>query len=408
MSENVNIVPFVAPEPEAFPLKPIAQRFRFRPSAEIPARPWQYPKTFLRKYLTVTFSPGGCGKSTLAMIEACAIALDRPLMGIQPIESGPVLIFNGEDPMEELEMRLAALIAEHGDRHRFTGQDLEQNLFLNSGRDTDWIVIRQQRDGLTIAEPKVESIKDFIRENGIIHIVVDPFISTHEVSENDNPAINAAATLWVNIGHETNCSIHLIHHAKKTNGQDVSEESARGAKALTDKARITRFLQPMSDEQAKLYDINPADRFEYVRMNDGKVNLHRRSGVPSWFRLRGVPLDNGEEVQTCEPWTPPDSMDGVTAFDLIRVQAKVRAAAEAGRPLRADPQASHWVGKVIAEVLGLDLSEKQNKTRVKDLLRRWMQTGALDRKDYYHERTGREVPVVVAGGGDLPEDQGAF
>lgn len=399
MSEKIAAIrpDFIIPEPEVYAPKPIAKAFVFRRSEEIPPRPWQYPKLFLRKYLTVTFAPGGAGKSTLAMAEALAIALGLPIMGAQPIESGPVLIFNGEDPEEELEMKLAALIEEHGPRLGFTGKDLEGRVFIASGRDNDWVVIRQHRDGLEICEPKVEAIEDFIREHGIIHVVVDPFISTHEVSENDNPAINAAATLWVNIGHRTNNSIHLVHHAKKTNGAEVSEDSARGAKALTDKARITRFLQPMSEEQAKLYDINPANRFEYVRMNDGKVNLHKRSGLPTWFRLVGVPLGNGEEVQTCQPWTPPDSFDGVTAQDLMRVQAKVRTAFDAGQPFRADPQASSYAGKVIAETLGLDWGEKTTKTKCKDLLRRWIGAGALERQEWLDARQGREVPVIAVG-----------
>jgi hypothetical protein len=378
------------------PPKPIAEPYVYRHSSELPPRPWQYPGTYLRQYLTVTSAPGGGGKTSLAMVEAVAIALGKPLLDAVPFESGPVLIFNGEDPREEIELRLAAIVEQHGPRHGFTGKDLEGRVFIASGRDNDWVVIKQGASGL-ITEPRADEIETFIREKRIIHVMIDPFISTHEVSENDNPAINAAATLWVNIAHRTNSAMHLNHHAKKTNGAEVTEDSSRGAKALVDKARVTRFLQPMTEQQAEMFGIDPNDRFGFVRINDGKVNLRPRTGAATWVRLVGVVLGNGETVQTVIPWKPPSHLSGVTVEALVEVQRRVKEAVEADKPLRRDNRSGDYVGHVVADVLGLDRDAKPTKPKVKSLVNTWFKNGALVDRQWFDKRAGRSVSTVDVG-----------
>jgi hypothetical protein len=44
---------------------------------------------------------------------------------------------------------------------------------------------------------------------------------------------------------------------------------------------------------------------------------------------------------------------------------------------RADQRAENWAGKVVAEVLGWDLSDRAAAAAVKNLLRVWISTAAL-------------------------------
>jgi len=85
-----------------------ATPFKPRDPATIPPRRWIYGKHYIRQFLTETVAPGAYGKSTLAMTEALAIVTGRPLLGITPDERTRVWYWNGEDPLEELERRLAA------------------------------------------------------------------------------------------------------------------------------------------------------------------------------------------------------------------------------------------------------------------------------------------------------------
>jgi hypothetical protein len=70
----------------------------------------------------------------------------------------------------------------------------------------------------------------------------------------------------------------------------------------------------MSPEEAKTFGIPEEDRRLYVRVDRAKVNIARAAGGAKWFRLVGVPLGNatdlytaGDEVQTAEPWKPPET-----------------------------------------------------------------------------------------------------
>ena len=70
----------------------------------------------------------------------------------------------------------------------------------------------------------------------------------------------------------------------------------------------------MSPEKAKTFGIPEEDRRLYVRVDRAKVNIARAAGGAKWFRLVGVPLGNatdlytaGDEVQTAEPWKPPET-----------------------------------------------------------------------------------------------------
>src|SRR5262249_54521922 len=82
-------------------------------------------------------------------------------------------------------------------------------------------------------------------------------------------------------------------------------------------------LSKMSLEESRELGIDECDRWRYVRVDSGKVNIAPAAATANWFRLVGVPLGNanttypsGDEVQTVEPWTPVDPMALVADGDL--------------------------------------------------------------------------------------------
>src|SRR5262245_34230284 len=56
-----------------------------------------------------TVAPGGTGKSSLEMVEGVSMATGRNLLGEEPRERVRVWYHNGEDNMDELNRRLAAI-----------------------------------------------------------------------------------------------------------------------------------------------------------------------------------------------------------------------------------------------------------------------------------------------------------
>ena len=235
-----------APPPAAAPRTIRATPFQWREAATIEPRDWLYGHHLIRKFLSATVAPGGMGKTQLIIAERLALATGRPLLG-EATKRCKVWYWNGEDPRDELDRRFLATCLHYG----ISQADLEGRLFVDSGRDTPIVIAREERAGLVIAEPVVAAVIAAIKENGIDVFTVDPFVSSHEVSENDNAKINAVARQWAAIADECNCAIELVHHVRKTGGAEITVEDARGASALHDAARSMRALNRMSDDEAK-------------------------------------------------------------------------------------------------------------------------------------------------------------
>ncbi len=349
-----------------------ATPFQWIDPAAIPPRAWIYGWHYIRKFIATTISPGGIGKSSLIIVEALAIATGRALLGITPNESTRVWIWNGEDPRKEMQRRIMAAVM----HYELRPEEIEGRLFLDSGRETPIVIARQTRDGAQIAEPVVEAVEQTILENGIGVFVVDPFVSSHEVTENDNNAINTVATVWAQIADETGCAIELVHHARKGQGGEVTVEDGRGASALLSKARATRALNAMTDEEAEKARV--MNRRLHFRYFDGKANLAPPADNSTWLRLASVDLGNAradrpaDSVGVVTSWRWPDPFEGVTTKDLKAVQILVSK----GR-YRENSQAKDWVGLAVAEALKLDAKDKADRDQIKKLLKTWIKNGSL-------------------------------
>jgi hypothetical protein len=88
----------------------------------------------------------------------------------------------------------------------------------------------------------------------------------------------------------------------------------RGASGIKDAGRLVYTLTPMSEEEARQFSIEQADRRFYVRLDSAKVNILPPARAAAWFKLVSIPIGNstadypaGDHVQTVEPWTPPDA-----------------------------------------------------------------------------------------------------
>lgn len=342
--------------------------------ATIPPRAWVYGDHLIQRFISTTIAPGGVGKSMLGIVEALAIATGRPLLGVKPVERARVWYWNGEDPVEELDRRIMAACLHYD----ITKEEIEGWLYVDSGRVTPICVAIQARTETKIAFPVVQDIKETIRAFGIKVLIVDPFVSCHEVQENDNGAIHSVVTVWAQVADETDCAVDLVHHARKGQGGEVTVEDARGASALLGKARAARTLNVMTEKEAEAADVDIAHRRFYFRTYGGKANLAPPSDRSDWYRLASMDLGNGtadrpsDSVGVATVWKWPSAFDGVTVADLVAVQHRVN-----GGRYRESSQADEWVGYVVAEILHLDADKKADNARIKALLKTWFGNGML-------------------------------
>jgi hypothetical protein len=214
----------------------------------IPPRKWLFGRHAIRQFLSATIAAGGAGKTSNALAEAVAFVTGRDILKDHLITSGRSWYIGLEDPLEEYQRRVAAIVLHHG----LTPTEVAAGLFLDSGRDQDFIIGREGRSGIIIADPLVESIVQCIRTNNIAHVTIDPFVACHAVRENDNSAIDAVARVWADIADRTGAAIELVHHVRKlAPGQEMTADDARGASAMVGKARSVRLVTGMTKEEGR-------------------------------------------------------------------------------------------------------------------------------------------------------------
>jgi hypothetical protein len=354
--------PITTPEPIR------ATPFTWRVEAEIPRRMWLYGRHLLRRFVSVDVAAGGTGKSSVKIGEALAMSSGRDLYGVE-IHDGPlnVWLYNLEDPAEESERRIHATAK----WFHIKPEDVDGRLFVDSGRDQRCVIATETEYGARIAQPVYEQIKAQLLERSIDALIIDPFVSSHEVSENDNRAIDAVVKAWGRLADECNCSINLVHHVRKGNGQESNADSARGAKALVDAARSVQVFNRMSPDEASLAGIAEDQRGFYFRVQNDKANLAPPDKA-AWYRMNNVSLDNGDQVGVACPWKWPELFEGISTRHLIAVQKAV----EQGE-WQADPRSKgKWVGVAIANVLDLD-PEKCRK-RIGKIFAEWVENGAFE------------------------------
>jgi hypothetical protein len=350
-----------------------ATPYSWPPSQSIPPREWIYGRHLIRGFVSATVAPGGVGKSSLLFAEAISMVSGRALLhGVAPLSPLNVWIWNGEDPLVELNRRVAAT-AKH---YRLRQEDCQGRLFVDSGREMKLVIAETQKGGTVIFRPIVKAIKETIAEHRIDVVVIDPFVSSHRASENDNNAIDAIAREWADIADKTNCAIELVHHVRKVGDVEVTVEMARGASALISAARSARVLNPMAADKGKKAGVE--NRRGYFRVNYGKSNMSPSSDMAAWYHMQSVDLENrgpyqdGDSIDVVTQWKWPDPLEDVTAKDLQAVLQAVGA----GR-WRESPQAKDWVGRAVAEAMGLDVEDEQAKAKIKGLLKIWIKNGDL-------------------------------
>ncbi|MCK1526188.1 AAA family ATPase [Bradyrhizobium sp. 17] len=354
---------------------------------KLPRRDWLFAQHYIRKYVSVTVSPGGLGKTSNSVVEALAMVSGRPLLSCDG-DGGlsnrlRVALFNGEDPRDEMERRIEAARL----HYKLKREDVA-GLFLDVGREQELVLMEETRRGVDPRQPIVEAVVEHIMANGIDAMIVDPFVSSHRVNENDNGAIDRVAKLWGQIADRTNCAIELVHHLRKLNeNKEATIDDARGAVALIGAARSVRLLNRMSPEQAKEAGVPPHDTSSHFYVITGKANMTKQDNRRAWRKLESVGLGNGDgltrpqdHVGVVTPWNWPSKAEtAATAAGAVTPEQMelilVRLENQTWKPGRTS--GTNWAGNLVMDVLGLDASEKENRVQADKIIAGWRADGTL-------------------------------
>ena len=351
--------------------------------ADIPQRAVIYGNHLYRKFVSMTVSPGGLGKSSMVMVEALAMAANEPLLG-EPIYDGPLRVWywNGEDPQEENTRRIVAA-ATH---HKLDPSKFADRLWIDSGRSLAFKVASMARGDLEVNEDVFLALEGAISQRGIDVLVLDPFVSIHSVPENDNGAIDAIVKRLGLVADRRNCAIELVHHVRKPGGGTSAKtdiHDARGAGALTAGVRSGRVLNVMSEEEATDAKIAVEDRFSYFTVDMGKANLAKRDGKSVWRQLVSVPLGNdsplrpGDMVGVVDKWEAPVTLkNDIWPANAAELAQRIAEEDQTLRHWTGSGQIpSNWFGFEVARVMGLD--ELEDRREIRNMIHRWIKSEIL-------------------------------
>lgn len=358
--------------------------------ANLKPREWIYGKHYLRSFCSALASAGGNGKTSLQIVEALCICTGRPLLGETVHKRTRVYLVNLEDPIDEMQRRILAAMKYYDIKR----EEVEGWLFLDAGRDFNMKFTALVRGEVVINEALIQHMQAKIIEHDIGLTFIDPWVGANDINENDNGQMNKAVAQIRRIADVTNSGICLVHHIRKTGGEDANIDSVRGAGSLIGAVRAARIINRVSTDDLMRMGVPEADAVGIFRIDDGKANLAPPSNKSTYYRMESVKIDNGEYVGVAVPFFMPDAFDNVTARHAMAVQKIVGNAPD---PMRENVQAKNWVGHAVAEVLNLDIDKPDDKGRIKSIVRKWLDTDVLRREMVPDARQGRDVAAIVVG-----------
>ena len=355
-------------------------------AAKFPTRKWIYGHDLIHGFVTVMAAPGGTGKSVIVLAMLLSVALKRPLLGTPVVHQCNVMICSLEDPDDELSRRLIG-ICQH---YNITERELENKLFsLKPDRRLRMgsVDVVDRRE--VVVFPDTEPLVDYITANNIGVVAVDPFSETHELRESDNPDMVEAMAAWRRVARATGCAVLLVHHERKGGGNGV--EGVRGAKAITDSARVVLSVSRMDDKTAEKCGVPEGDRLAYLRIDTGKANLapqHRAR----WIHLEDHNIHNGppsDHVGVPVEYIPPSIYSLFTLEEQLAALDKIAAGTPDGALYGFHRNAKdRWVGWVLVAMLNVD------EAQARKLINDWKESGLLKPHDYTNKE-GHTVKGVA-------------
>jgi hypothetical protein len=291
--------------PERLGMRTISNDFD---AANIPKRNWVIERYVLGNYIAIIGAGGATGKSMITLCLAVSVALGKDLLNLGDTVQGNALVINNEDDDDELDRRLAGIFK----FYRIKNHEVIDKLYIKSGYG-ERVTISTISGSISMMSPNVEKIIEEIKCCDIKLLIVDPFVSTHQESENDNSAIDNVMSYYRHIASETGVAIFLVHHTRKDGDEADSRagdvDVMRGASSLKDAARLCFTLAKMGKKTAKDHGIDDKAKNQLSRLDDAKNNFTLSDGKAKWFKMESVQIANGEWLGVPRSYDLPDVLN---------------------------------------------------------------------------------------------------
>ncbi len=179
--------------------------------APIPPRGWLLGNVFCRRFVSSLLAEGGVGKTALRILQALAIATGQPLTGEHVFQRCRVLIVSLEDDIDELRRRVRAARLHHG----ISQDDVRGWLFLATPDAAAGKLMIADDKGQPVRSNLADTLEACIVKRAIDLVILDPFVKSHAVVENDNTAMDAVVQILANMAAKNDIAIDTPHHTRK-------------------------------------------------------------------------------------------------------------------------------------------------------------------------------------------------
>lgn len=256
-------------------------------------RQWLYGTYLIRGEITVLASPGGVGKTAIAVGMAVEIATGLSVVG-QTLwcRDQKVLYIIAEDERTELNRRVFAFCRAHPG---VMPQLPPARLFVAGVDDPQVRRISFLRPSTpntsTLDDVGFAVLEDALRQLGPDVVVLDPLVHLcRNGNMNDNAAMAAVMGKLKDLAREYECAILIVHHTKK--GADPGDaEAVSGAASIVNLARCAIMPVVLGDKECLEAGGLPSERSSYLKLINPKANFAPH-GQEQVYRLHNVELPN--------------------------------------------------------------------------------------------------------------------
>lgn len=314
-----------------------------------------------RGEVSIMAAASGAGKSSLAVLIACAIAWERPdLIGLDSIGwPGDVLIFSNEDRHKAVRRKIKA-VAKY---HNLEPDEQKHNIVVKRGRVA---LLQMTRDGF-VPGPEFLTVLDWIADHrtrySIGLVVIDTLASAKAGGdEKSNDDMQLFMNAGADIADAAFCSVEFLHHNRK--GDDGSLAAVRGASAIGGAARSNVGLTKASKDDANRYGWSEEEQGAHVWWTGIQANDRAKLGrVLFKFVSIALPaIDPREPDGLHEQVVPilthvaiPAAVAACTADEAFE---KIKAALDQGKEVRrggsTGPEGADAASAVIGEAFPVE------------------------------------------------------
>jgi len=369
----------------------------------IPPRGWLLGNTFCRRFLSSLVASGGSGKTALRITQLIALATGKPLTKEHIFERCRVLLVSLEDDVDEAARRIMATCLHHNIDQR----ELDGWFFVAAPGAKGGKLMAVDKKGVSSRSGLAVRLEHEIVTNKIDLVCLDPFVKTHSVEENSNSLIDEVIQILADIATKHDVAIDAPHHVSKGASDPGNAKRSRGASSMVDGMRLVYTLSPMSDEEAQALGVSEAERRLLFRVDSGKVNIVPPMTEAKWFKLIGVNLGNatdlypnGDNVQTVEPWSPPETFAGLSNLTLNAILTRIEIGLPGGNRFTDAPNATDRAAWRVIE----NHCPGKSEAACRQIIKAWVKSGLLFHKEYENLNTRKPVKGLYVDNDKRPSD----